>query len=152
MGWDDLLGRGRGVGVRSFYPPPRQYTSRQTTRLHAVAWVVCLAVRLGMSCVTVCSDSEVALAHVLAPRACSHLQHQQAILRSLARVLWVSGLVVRLVWVPPDLQPGNPMPRVNSEHEGSQANAEVRAWDIQQRMLCHLDACKIRGVLCLRDC
>ena len=111
-----------------------------------VAW----AVRLGMSSVTVCSDSEVALAQVLSLRACSHLQHQQAILRSLARVLWVSGLPVRLVWVPSDLQPGDPMSRVNSEHEGSQV--EVRAWDLWQRMLCHLDACKIRGVLCLRDC
>ena len=52
---------------------------------------------LGMSSVTVCSDSEVALAQVLSLRACSHLQHQQATLRSLARVLWTSGLVVRLV-------------------------------------------------------
>ena len=115
-----------------------------------MAWAVQVAVRLGMSSVTVCGDSEVALAQVLSPRAC-HLQHQQAFLRSLARVLWVSGLV-RFVWVPSNLQPGDPMSRVKSEHEGSQTRAEVRAWDILQRMLCHLDACKIRGVLCLRDC
>ena len=90
----------------------------QTTELHAVVWAVRLAVRLGMSFVTVCSDSEVALAQVLSRRACSHLQHPQAILRSLARVLWVSGLVVRFVWVPSDLPPGDPMCRVNSEYEG----------------------------------
>ena len=117
-----------------------------------MAWVVRLAVHLGLSSVTICSDSEVALAHALSVRACSHLHHQQAILRSLARILWVSGLVVRLVWVPSDLMPGDPMSRVNSEHGGSQARAEVRAWDIWQHMLCHLDACKVRGYLCLRDC
>ena len=91
----------------------------------------------GMSSVMVCSDSEVALA--------------QGQLRSLARVLWISGLVVRLVWVLSDLKLGDPMSRVNSEHEGLQARAEVRAWEIRQHMLCHLDACKIRCVLCLRD-
>ena len=34
----------------------------------------------------------------------------------------------------------------------SQARHKVKAWDIWQRMLCHLDACKIHGVLCLHDC
>ena len=97
-------------GVRSFYPPPRRYASQQTTEPHAVAWAVWLAVRLGMSSVTVCSDSEVALAQVLSLRACSHLQHQQAILRSFAKVLWVSGLVVRLVWVPSTSNPATPCP------------------------------------------
>ena len=43
-----------------------------------MAWVVQLAVPPGMSSVTVCSDSEVAEAQVLFPRAYSHLQHQQA--------------------------------------------------------------------------
>ena len=85
---------------------------------------------------------------MLSLRPCGHLQHQHAILRSLARVLWVLGLV-GLVWVPSNLQPGDPMSGVNSEHEGLQARAKVRAWDIWQRMLCHLHACKIRGVLCL---
>ena len=43
------------------------------------------------------------------------------------------------------------MSKVNSEHAGSLARAEVRAWEIWERMLCHLDACKVRGVLFLRD-
>ena len=86
-----------------------------------------------MTCI--CSDSEVAPAQVLSVRACSHLQHQQAILRSLARILWVSGSVVRLVWVPSDLQPGDPMSRVSSDYQCSQARAEVRAWDVWQRLL-----------------
>ena len=34
-------------------PPPRKYASQHTTELHAVAWAVCLAGRLGMSSVTV---------------------------------------------------------------------------------------------------
>ena len=68
-----------------------------------VARAVRPAVHLGLSFVTVCSDSEVARAQVLSLTACGHLQHQQAILRSLARPLWVSGLVVRLVRVPSDL-------------------------------------------------
>ena len=91
-----------------------------------MAWAVW--VRLGLSSVTICSDSEVS--QVLSLRAYSHLQHQQAISRSLARIMWVSGLVVGLVWVPSDLQLGDPMSRVNSEHQGSQARAEVRALDI----------------------
>ena len=117
------------------------------TKLNAVAWVVRLAVRLGMPSVTVCSDSEVALAQVLSLRACSHVQHQQAIVRSLARVFWTLGLVVRLVWVPSALQPGDPMSRVSSDFAKSQARAEVQAWEFWERMLCHLDPCKIRGVL-----
>ena len=57
----------------------------------------------------------------------SHLSHHQAVLRSLARVLWVSGIVVRLVWVPSALQPVDPMSRVASVFGGSQARAEVEA-------------------------
>ena len=49
-----------------------------------------------------------------------------------------------------DLQPADPMSRVNSEHVGSQARAEV--WEIWECMLCHLGARKVRGVLCLRAC
>ena len=94
-----------------------------------------------MSSVSVCSDSEA----VLALRACSHLQHQRAVLRSVARALWISGVVVCLVWVPSNLQPGNPMLQVNSVYVGSQAKAEVQA--VWERMLCHLDGCKICGVL-----
>ena len=92
-------------GARSFYPPPQRYDSQQTSELHAAAWAVQWAVRLGMSFVTVCSDSEVALAQVLSLRARSHLRHEQPILRSLARVPWISGSVVRLVRVPLDLPP-----------------------------------------------
>ena len=107
--------------------------------------------RSGLSSVTICSDSEVLLARVLSLRACGHLQHQQAILRSLPGALWTSGLVVRLVWVPLDLQPGDPMSRVGSDYARSQARAELRAWEIWERILCHLDACKVRGVLCMHD-
>ena len=99
------------LGVGSFYPPPRRYASPQTTELHAVAWAVRLAVRPGRASVTSCSDNEVAVAQVLSLRACSNLQHQQAILWSLARIPWVLGLVVRLVWVPSGLQPWDPCPK-----------------------------------------
>ena len=47
-----------------------------STELHVVAWAVRLAVYLCMSYVTVCIDSEVAIAQVLSLRTCSHVQHQ----------------------------------------------------------------------------
>ena len=72
----------------------------------------------------VCTDSEVAIAQVLALKACSHMQHQQFVLHSIARVLRLSSVVLRLVWVPPELQPGDPMSRVNSVFAGSKAKAE----------------------------
>ena len=96
-------------GVRSFYPPHRKYASQQTTELHAVAWAVRLAVRLGMSSVIVCSDSEVALAQVLSLRACSHLQHQQAILRSLA-VFLCSAFANNFTHFPSLFSPHHPTP------------------------------------------
>ena len=40
-------------GVCSCYPPQRKYASQQTTELHVVAWALRLAVRVGMSSVTV---------------------------------------------------------------------------------------------------
>ena len=87
-------------GVRSFFPAYKRYASQQNTELHAVSWAVRLAVRLGVRSVTVCSDSKVAIAQGLAVRACNHLQHQQFVLRSLAKMLWVSRVALRLVWVP----------------------------------------------------
>ena len=53
------------LGVRSFCPPPRRHESQQTMELHAVAWAVHLAVRLGLSSVTICSDSEPSLSTVI---------------------------------------------------------------------------------------
>ena len=50
------------LGVKFFYTPPRRYASQQTAELHVVAWAVSLVVRLRLSSVTLCSDSEVALA------------------------------------------------------------------------------------------
>ena len=113
--------------------------------------MVRLAVRLGMSSITVCGDSEVALAQVLSLRACSPLRHQQAILRLFARVSWTSSLVVRLLSVPSDLQPGDPMSRGNSEQEGLQSRPQDGASEILQCVLCHLDARKICGIICLRN-
>ena len=81
---------------------------------------------------------------------CSHLTHHQAVLRSLARVLWVSGIVVRLVWVPSAPQPGDPMSRVRSVFRGSQARAEVEAWRTWDNLLDNLGETRVRGVVCLR--
>ena len=50
-----------------------------------MAWAELLPVHLGLSSVTICSDSEVALAQVLSLRACSHLRHQHAILQSISQ-------------------------------------------------------------------
>ena len=95
-----------------------------------IGWAVRLAVWLGMQSIMVCNDCEVALAQVLALRVCCHLQHQQSVLRLIAGVLWESGVVPRLVWVPSELQPGDPMSRVNSVFAGSQTKAESQAWEV----------------------
>ena len=96
------------------------------------------------------SDNEAAIAQVLRLRATSHLTHHQAVLRPLARVLWVSGIVVRLVWVPSALQLGDPMSRVTSVFGGSQARAEVEAWRTWDALLDNLGEARVRGVVCLR--
>ena len=141
-----------GVGVRTHVTPPARFASQQTTELRGLAWAVRFAVRTGHKSVTVCSDSEAAIAHVLRLRATSHLTHHRAVLRSLARILWVSGIVVRLVWVPSALQPGDPMSRVTSMFGGSQARAEVEAWRTWDALLDNLGEARVRGVVCLRGC
>ena len=73
---------------------------------NSAAWAVRLAVRLRRASAPMCGDNEVALGQVLSLRACSHLRHQQAILRSLSRILRVASLLVRLVWMPLVLQLG----------------------------------------------
>ena len=139
-----------GVGVRTHVAPQARFASQQTTELRGLAWAVRFAVRKGHKSVTVCSDSEAAIAQVLHMRATSHLTHHQAVLRSLARVLWISGIVVRLVWVPSALQPGDPMSRVVSVFQGSQARAEVEAWCTWDNLLSNLGEARVRGVVCLR--
>ena len=139
-----------GVGVRTHVAPPARFASQQTTELRGLAWAVRFAVRTGHKSVTVFSDSEAAIAQVLRLRATSHLTHHQAVLRSLARVLWVSGIVVRLVWVPSALQPGDTMSRVASVFGGSQARAEVEAWRTWDALLDNLGEARVRGVVCLR--
>ena len=139
-----------GVGVRTHVAPHARFASQQTTELRGVAWAIRFAVRARHKSVTVFSDSEAAIAQVLRMRATSHLTHHQAVLRSLARVLWVSGIVVRLVWVPSALQPGDPMSRVASVFRGSRARAEVEAWRTWDKLLDNLGEARVRGVVCLR--
>ena len=139
-----------GVGVRTHVAPPARFASQQTTELRGLAWAVRFAVRMGHKSVKVFSDSEAAIAQVLRMRATSHLTHHQAVLRSLARVLWVSGILVRLVWVPSALQPGDPMSRLASVFGGSQARAEVEAWRTWDTLLDNLGEARVRGVVCLR--
>ena len=139
-----------GVGVRTHVAPQARFASQQTTELRGLAWAVRFAVRKGDKSVTVCSNSEAAIAQVLHMRATSHLTHHQAVLRPLARVLWISGIVGRLVWVPSVLQPGDPMSRVVSVFQCSQARAEVEAWRTWDNLLSNLGEARVRGVVCLR--
>ena len=131
--------------MRTHVTPPARFASQQTTELRGLAWAVRFAVRTGHKSVTVFSDSEAAIAQVLRLRATSHLSHHQAVLRSLARVLWVSGIVVRLVWVPSALQPGDLMSRVASVFGGSQARAEVEAWRTWDALLDNLGEARVKG-------
>ena len=53
-----------GVGVRTHVAPQARFASQQTTELRGLAWAVKFAVRKGHKSVTVCSDSEAAIAQV----------------------------------------------------------------------------------------
>ena len=48
------------------------------------------------------------------------------------------GVVLGLVWVPSELQPGDPMSRVNSVFAGAQTKAESQAWEVWGQLLSRL--------------
>ena len=96
-----------------------------------IAWAVRLAVRLGWRVFTVFADSMVGIAQVRGLKAASHLRTQLRVLRALTWVLYNTGVIVRLIWVPSELHPADPMSRVDMDFGGRVHQAELEAWPRQ---------------------
>ena len=137
------------LGVRSVVARRLRAQSQQLVELQSLVWGVRLAARLGYTTVTLVSDSEVAIAQLLKVRAKSVLSARQSVLRGLARRLICSGLVVRVLWVPSDLQPTDPMSRLQGDFGGDRFKAERMAWLVYEQLLRSHDMVQYRGVLCL---
>ena len=84
-----------------------------------------------------------AIAQFLPMRAISPLQVQQQVLREVAQVPWVSGLAVRLLWVPTVFQPRDTMSHIESDENGSWHRAEVVAWYMWVPLLNHPQVVKL---------
>ena len=104
---------------------------------------------LGYTTVTLVSDSEVAIAQFLQVRAKSVLGAQQMVLRGLARHLVCSGLVVRVLWVPPGFQPADPMSKLQGDFGGDCIKVERTAWLLYEQLPRHPGKVEFRGVVCL---
>ena len=72
------------------------------------------------------SDSEVTIAQLLSVKAKILWSTEQEVLRELARTLLISGLVVRVLWVSPSLQPADPLSRLQGTFLGDKLRAERR--------------------------
>ena len=83
--------------------------NQQVAELMGIAWAVRLAVRLGWKVFTVFVHSMVGIAQVRGLKAASHHRTQLRGLRALTWVLRNTGVIVRLIWVPSELHPANPM-------------------------------------------
>ena len=71
------------------------------------------------------------------------------VLRALAWRLRLLGLVVRVVWCPTEIQPADPLNRLESDFHGVMARAEQMAWFSWGRLLNCTDLCTFVGVLTL---
>ena len=108
-----------------------------------------LAAVLGWRSVTVVTDSTAAGHQVAGLRAKTWLGKQMRVLRALAWRLRLSGLVVRVVWCPTEIQPADLLSRIESETHGVMARAEQMAWFSWGRLLNCADLCTFVGVLTL---
>ena len=70
-------------------------------------------------------------------------------LRALAWRFHLSGLVVRVVWCPTEIQPADPLSRLESVFHGVMARAEQMGWFSWGRLLNGADLCTFMGALTL---
>ena len=71
------------------------------------------------------------------------------VLRAPAWRLRLSGRVVRVVWCPTEIQPADPLSRLESDFHGVMARAEQMAWFSWDRLLSCAGLCTFLGVLTL---
>ena len=71
------------------------------------------------------------------------------VLCALAWRLRLSGLVVRVIWCPTEIQPADPLSRLESDFHGVMARAEQMAWFSWGRLLSCADLCTFMGALTL---
>ena len=131
--------------VRTWVCPPGP-CNQQVAELMGIAWAVRLAVRLGWKVLTAFADTMVGIAQVRGSRAASYLRTQLRVLRALTWVLYNTGVIVQLVWVPLELHPADPMSRVTADFQGSVHHAEMEAWEGWRVLQRHPDLCWVQGL------
>ena len=79
-------------------------------------------------------------------KAASHLRTQLRVLRALTRVLYNTGVIVRLMWVPSELHLADPMIRVDMDYGGSVHSAELDAWERWRVLQNYPELCWVQGL------
>ena len=132
------------LGARTWLPRAR-VMNQQQAELEGLAWAVRLAVVLGWRSVTIVTDSTTAGHQVVGLRAKTWLGKQMRVLRVPAWRLRLSGLAVRVVWCPTEIQPADPLSRLESDFHGVMVRAEQMAWFSWGRLLNYADLCTFMG-------
>ena len=123
-----------------------------TKKLPALVWVPQLAVRVEYTPVTLVSDSQLAIAQLLGMKAKSVPGAQQGVMRGVAWTLVLSGVVVRVSWVPSKYQPADPMSHLRGDFGGDKLRAEQMAWLIYRQLLRDTSKVEFRVVPFLGRC
>ena len=132
------------VGVRAFRPPHRRFASQQTTELYAIAAVMRLAIRLRHHSVTILSDSEAAIAQVLALGAKSYLMiHCVCSLGSGASGAACLGTLITQTW--------GSYVQGAGRVQGGGRESRVCGLGCVGWLHSNLDLCEVCGVICLCD-
>jgi hypothetical protein len=123
--------------------------NQQVIELLALIYAIKLAIHRGWPFVVLGSDSEVALAQVLRLRAGIGLKLQQRLLRGLVGLLTKSPVTLLLVWVPSELQPADPLSRIDVMCRGSREEATSRARDTWGKLQVRWEDTRFIGQLSL---
>ena len=90
-----------------------------------------------------------AIAQLLEMKAKSILSAQKRAPRGVVASLMLSGMVVRVLWVPSGMQPANLLSRLQANFSGDKMRAERVAYLNYRRLLRDTSVVEFRGVLCL---
>ena len=79
-------------------------------------------------------------------KAASHLRKQLRVLRVLTWVLYNTVVIVRLIWVPSEVHPADPMSRVDMDYGRGVHSAELDAWERWGVLQNHPELCWVQGL------